>query len=441
MLLKYIIHRKTFIKGSAVLALTTVLSYALGLLRDRQFAHVFGASHTLDAYNAAFLVPDIILNVFVAGALSAAFVPIFTAILNKGDRKESDDFVSSIISGSVLIVGIVGVLAFLFAPLLSHVITKDLDAEAQHMYVVLLRMLLLSPIIFAVSNTLGGILVTKERFLWFGMSAVFYNLGIILGTRFLGPQIGIYGAGVGVIIGALLHLLPRLIASWRDFAYRPLLQLTESTRSFIKIMLPKMAGHPIEQFTFLGFTMIVSVLGEGSVSIMNFARNFQSMPIAVIGITCGLTIFPLLSKAAVRRDRRDFLRETYLSSILVFGIAALAAIVLFAIRYPLISLLLGGGKFDHSAIAATATMLAVFALSIPTESVNQILARGFYALQNSITPTLISVLGLIIAVGGAYFWRPSLGITAIAYGFLAGSLTKIILMSLLLKRESNVGRF
>ena len=418
------------------MALTTVASYALGFLRDRQFAHVFGASHTLDAYNAAFLIPDIILNVFVAGALSAAFVPIFTSILSKNDRSESDNFISSILSGSVLVVGIVGVIAFFFAPLLSHAIVGGLDIEAQHIYTNLMRILLLSPIIFAVSNTLGGILTTKERFFWFGMSAVFYNLGIILGTYFLGPSMGIYGAAVGVIIGAMLHLLPRLIASWRDFSYRPLLQITEYTRSFFKIMLPKMAGHPIEQFTFLGFTMIVSVLGEGSVSIMNFARNFQSMPIAVIGITCGLTIFPLLSKAAVRRDRRDFLRETYLSSILVFGIASLAAVVLFAIRYPLISILLGGGKFDQSAIVTTATMLAVFALSIPTESVNQILARGFYALQNSITPTLISVLGLIIAVGGAYFWRPSLGITAIAYGFLAGSLTKIILMSFLLRRES-----
>lgn len=429
-------NRKTFFKGSVALSLTTVASYALGLLRDRQFAHIFGASHALDAYNAAFLVPDIILNVFVAGALSAAFVPIFTELLDRNNKNDSDEFVSTVLSGSVLVVGVVGIVAFFLAPQLSHLVVKGLDAQGQQIYTNLLRMLLLSPIIFAVSNTIGSILATKERFFWYGMSSVLYNLGTILGTIILGPHIGIYGSAIGTLFGALLHLAPRLIAARSYFVYRPLLKITDDIRTFLKIMLPKMAGHPIEQFTFLGFTIIASTLGEGSIAVMNFAHNFQSMPIAVIGITCGMTIFPLLSKAAARRDAYTFRRETMFGSVAMIILAGLAALVLFAIRHPLISILLGGGQFDEHAIKQTAMMLSAFALSIPTESVNQILARSFYALKNSITPTLISIIGLAVALGGAYLWRDSMGIIAIAYGFFAGSVTKLVLMGVLLQRET-----
>lgn len=429
--------KKTFFRGSAALALTTGLSYLLGLLRDRQFAHVFGASHVLDAYNAAFLIPDIILNVFVAGALSAAFVPIFTELLDRSNREESNQFVNSVLTGSVLVVLIMGIIAFFAAPALARGVVHGLDAHSQHLYINLLRMLLLSPIIFAVSNTIGSILATKERFFWYGMSAVFYNLGTILGTFFLAPKIGIYGPAIGTLFGALLHLAPRFFAARSYFSYRPGLALTTYFRSFLKIMVPKMAGHPIDQLTFLGFTVIASTLGEGSIAIMNFAHNFQSMPINVIGVTLGMTIFPILSRAAVRKDRQSFTHETMFGSLAIFGISLLAALVLFAIRYPLISILLGGGRFDAHAIALTATMLSVFALAIPTESVNQILARGFYALKNSITPTLLSIIGLGVALGSAYLWKNSLGITAIAYGFLAGSAVKIVLMAILLKRESS----
>src|SRR3989344_4840409 len=100
--------RETFFKGSAILGLTTVLSYALGLLRDRIFARTFGASSVLDAYNAAFTLPDLILNIFVAGALTAAFVPIFSDLINKQKNDEAGDFISSVLNGSLFIVLISG---------------------------------------------------------------------------------------------------------------------------------------------------------------------------------------------------------------------------------------------------------------------------------------------------------------------------------------------
>ena len=253
-----------------VLAVTTVASYALGLLRDRQFAHVFGASHALDAYNQAFAIPDLILNIFVAGALTAAFIPLFSS----ASEEERPEFVNSVLNSSLLIVIFCGLLSFIFAPQLSHLVAPDFDPQARVYFINLLRMLLLSPVIFAVSNTFGSILVSRNRFFWYGISASFYNLGIILGTLFLAPKFGIYGAAIGTLAGALLHLIPRLAAVWRWLSYKPYIKLPNTYKNFVRLMIPRMAGHPIEQLTFVGFNAIATTLGVGAIPGLSFPKKF-----------------------------------------------------------------------------------------------------------------------------------------------------------------------
>ncbi len=421
-------YNTKFFKGSAVLIITTGLSYVLGLIRDRQFAHVFGASHALDAYNAAFLIPDLILNVFVAGALTAAFIPLFTELTTtNAPEEERMSFVNSVLNSSLLVVVLVGILVLIFARPLSYLVVRGFDPASRDVYVNLLRILLLSPIIFAVSNTLGSILASRERFFWYGMSTVFYNLGTILGILLLAPRFGIYGAAIGTLFGALLHLLPRFLHTRSDVQYRPHISITARMRQFARMMLPKMVGQPIEQFTFLGFTVLASSLGTGSIAIMNFAHNFQAMPINVIGVTFALTIFPALSRAAAQKDKKLFQRDLVLAGLVILGISTIAAIILYVIRHPLISILIGGGAFDTTAINATAAALAVFTLSIPSESLSHLLARGFYSLKDSLTPTIINLFGLGAALLGAWHWSHNMGVTGIAFGFLAGSLVKLLL--------------
>ena len=431
----YIITQKKFFQGSAVLVVTTVLSYALGLLRDRQFAHLFGAGTALDAYNAAFIVPDLILNIFVAGALSAAFVPLYTSLTAKNENHDAQTLTNSVLNSSLGIVVAIGILAWFLAPLFAHLIVPGMDAEGQQQFINLMRILLASPIIFAISNTLGSILVSNERFFWYGLSAALYNLGIILGTLFLGPRIGIYGATVGALMGAVLHLTPRLITVWSYLRYRPRIIWDQHLRSFFKLMIPRMAGHPIEQLTFLGFTSIASMLGAGSIAIMNFARNFQSMPVSVIGATLALTIFPVLSRDFALNDHKGFRRKVNMTAGSILAVATLAGIILFFIRRPLIAILLGGGEFGEAQIAATAATLAVFIFSIPFESLSHLLSRSFYALHNSLTPTLVSIGALGVALGSGYFFSRTMGLPGIALGFTLGSLVKVTLLWVLLQRE------
>jgi putative peptidoglycan lipid II flippase len=436
-------NRKTFFRGSAVLAFTALASNLLGLLRDRLLARHFGAGAALDAYNAAFIVPNLLLNIFVAGALTAAFVPIFSGLISKERRHEAAEFANSVLNSSILVVLITGLAAFFFAPQLSHWVVPGFTPESKILFVNLMRLLLLSPLIFAVSNALGNILVSEERFFWYGISPSLYNIGIIGGVIFLAGRFGIYGVIIGVIGGALLHLTSRLIGLARlGFAkqnlggYRPKIKVGEHFKKYIRLMLPRMAGQPIEQVMFLGFTVIASTIGTGAIVALNFANNFQTVPVAIIGITFALTAFPVLSKIAAGGNKKAFTDETiFTTKAILITTAPIAAFMYFFSR-PIIAILIGGGAFDKAAIAATAATLAAFTPSIITESVNHLLARAFYALKNSAAPTLIAFGGLVITLVSAYGLAKTMGVPGLALGFFLGSVFKIVLHFVFLKTQT-----
>ncbi|OGN28979.1 MAG: murein biosynthesis integral membrane protein MurJ [Candidatus Yanofskybacteria bacterium RIFCSPLOWO2_01_FULL_49_25] len=429
--------KRTFFRGSGILAFTTVLAYAMGLLRDRLLAHAFGAGSALSAYEAAFVVPDLILNIFVAAALSSAFVPIFSDVLNSGSRDDSDTFVSSVLNGSLLVVLVAGIVAFIFAPQISHAIVPGFDQAARHTYIMLLRLLLLSPILFAISNTMGSILVTQERFFWYGMASPLYNFGTVIGIVFLGARWGIMGVAVGTLLGAVFHLSARLIGIMRHgFSYRFTLRWSDYYRRFLRLMAPKMFGQPVDQLTAFGFTAIASTISAGSIVVFNFAQNFQSMPISVIGITLATTAFPALARAGSQRDSKEFWHQISFTVKTILIIAIPSAIAMYLLRHFIIGLIFGGGEFSAEAVNATAATLGVFTLSIVTESITQLLARAFYSLKNSITPVVIALVGLGIAIGSGYLFSRTMGVPGLALGFFIGSLMKVIVLSILLKFEA-----
>lgn len=430
------VNRKNFFFGSAVLSATTVLSYALGLLRDRMLATKFGASIYLDAYNAAFTLPDLILNIFVAGALTAAFVPIFSDLKNSNRHGEASDFINSVISSSLFVVIIAGTLVFIFAPFLSKYVVPGFDETSRDIFVNLVRILLLSPIIFSISNTIGNINLTHEKYFWYGISASLYNVGIIFGAIFLAPHFGIYGVAIGTVIGALLHLISRLIGLSYPYKYRPKISFNHNYRTFIKLMLPKVIGQPLEQITFLGYTIIASTIGAGSIAIMNFARNFQSMPVNVIGITLALTAFPVLTRLSARESQREFRNEIKFTLFTVLLITIPSAFAVYFLRNYLIAIFLGGGMFDSEAIRLTGATLGMLAISIPTESMTHLISRGFYALKDSLTPVVVGLMGLITAIVFGYLFSKSMGIEGLALGFVFGSILKTIALYILLLKKS-----
>lgn len=427
-----------FRRGATALTLLTLISNVLGLARDMLFSHILGTSRILDVYNAAFVVPDIFLNIFVAGALTAAFIPVFSHLRAHEELDESERVASTMLAVAPSAMVIIGILAFIGMPMFAHIVAPGFSESELSLLVRMSRLMLLSPIIFALSNTLGGILVSLDRFVAYGLSPILYNTGIIVGV-FLIPFFGPYGLIVGTLSGALLHLTVRLIGVARtSFRARGPIQLhNPHVRRILFLMIPRMAGQPIEQITFSLFISLASTLSVGSIAIMNFARNFQSMPISVIGISFSMAAFATLSRKAALGEREAFLHHFWETAKPLLILSTLATIVYVFFGSFIIQLLLGGGKFGPDAVRRTATLLALFAIAIPAENMIHLLVRSFYALKDTWTPIFISVPGLVITWAVARTLIPTLDINGLGIAYATSLSVQASLLFLLLRRKLN----
>ena len=421
-------------QGAALLSALIFGSYVMGLARDRIFARTFGAGSELDAYNAAFVLPELLLDVLVEAGLAAPFIPIFVQLRSQGDGGEGDRFARTILTGAVTIMGLAAALMFVFAEATTSFIAPGFSGEQRELYVSLFRVMLVTPILFAASLTLGQVLLAEQRFFWYGIAPLLYNGGIIIGTIGFGDALGIYGPAIGAVLGALIHLGSRFIGL-RGSRFRIVLGWeggTPAIREFVRLMVPKMVSHPVEPMTFLFFTAVASSLAAGSVTAVSFARNFQSVPVSLVGVAFALAVFPALSTAFATGDRHAFLRLlwTNLASITVVTVAA--AVGLIVVGELAVGVLLGGGAFDDRDVALVAMTLAAFALSVPFESISHLLSRAIYATRHTILQVLASLAGLAITIGATLLLVEEMGIVAIPLGFAAGQAGKAVLLALAL---------
>ena len=420
-------------EGAALLSVLIFGSYLLGLVRDRTFARTFGAGSELDAYNAAFVLPELLLDVFVEAGLAAPFIPIFLRLRSQGDGREGDRFARTILTGAVTVMGVAAIILFIAAEATTGFIAPGFQGEQRDLYVSLFRVMLVTPILFAASLTLGQVLLAEQRFFWYGVAPLLYNAGIIVGTiAFTG--LGIFGPAIGAVIGAVLHLASRFVGLRRSrfriglgASFR-----TSSVREFVRLMLPKMVSHPVEPVTFLFFTSVATTLAAGSVTAVSFARNFQSVPVSVIGVAFALAAFPALSTAHATGDRRGFLRLLRTNLLSIAVITTAGAIVLAVFGELVIRALFGGGAFDAADVALTASVLAAFAISIPFESLTHLLSRAIYATRHTLLQVMASLAALGIIVVATQLLLAPIDILAIPLGFAIGMAAKVGLLALAL---------
>lgn len=411
------------------LTLTSGLSYFFGLIRDKSFAYTFGAGSELDVYNAAFVIPDLFLAVLVTSALSAAFVPIFSNF-DEVRKSKAIEYINQILSIGLLILIVFSAIFAFFLPDLVDFLVPGFDEAQKIQYITITRFMLISPIFFTISNTLGNALISIKEFLWYGLSPVMYNLGIIFGIFVLVPHFGLMGLVLGTIFGAVMHGLIRLPSIIR-YGYRPkfVFKLTPELKETAMLMLPKIAQIGMWQILLWWFIRLASQLEEGSVTIYSFARNFQSVPVSLIGIAIALAAFAKLSHIASNQKYLEFRQLVHRKAKLILLYTGLAAIVMATISFPLIDTLLGGGKFDESAVMAVSSLLLVYVLSIPLESLMHLLARAHYALKNTLRPSAIHVFTIAVTMVSSAYLISSMGLYAIPAAFAIGLVLQIILLS------------
>ena len=280
-------------RGAILLTVLTFGSYVMGLVRDRILVRTFGAGEELDAFNAAFVIPELSLGIVVASGVAAPFVPMFMG-LRRENEPDAQTFGQTILTLAVLAMGVVSVLLFIFAPLTVPIVASGFGPAQQELYIQLFRVMTLTPIIFAASLVLGEVLVADRRFLYYGLAPILYNAGLAFGALVLSPEFGIFGAAIGAVIGACLHLAIRVVGI-RGTAFRIRARLAlqvAGLRDFFRLALPKTASVPIEPLTFLFFTNVASTLVAGSITSVSLARNFQSVPVSLFGVAFSLAAFP-----------------------------------------------------------------------------------------------------------------------------------------------------
>jgi len=420
--------RNLMLHTAFALTFTSGLSYFLGLVRDKTFAYTFGAGAELDVYNAAFVIPDFFLALLVTGSLSAAFVPIFSN-LDEHKKKQAIAYTNQILSYGLLILAAACAVFAIFLPYLADFLVPGFDQATRLEYIQVTRLMLISPFLFAISNTFGSVLISIKEFLWYGLAPVMYNVGIIIGVFTLVPHFGVMGLVMGTILGAALHLLIRL-PSVIKYGWRPRFSLKFSgeMKETVWLMIPKTFQVGMWQVLLWWFVRLATQLEEGSVTIYAFARNFQSVPVSLIGIALALAAFADLSHIAAQKKYKIFAKVVRHKALYIMGITSLAAVGLAVFSHLIITLLLGGGKFDEAAVTATASLLMVYCLSVPLESVMHLLARAHFALKNTLRPSAIHVTTIALTMGMSAYLIDKIGLFAIPAAFAMGLTVQVGLL-------------
>ena len=409
-------------RGAILLSVLTFGSYVMGLIRDRILTRTYGIEDgQLDVFNAAFQIPELLFSVVVASGLAAPFIPIFTNLERDGGEAPAYRFAQTILTLAVAAMLVVAVVLFALAPWTVEVVAPGFDPEARALYVELFRLSTVSQVLFAGSMALGEVLIVRRRFVFYGLAPLLYNAGIVIGVVLLSGRIGIQAAAVGAILGASLHVGIRLIGVLTRTTYRPRLRLelrTAALGEFFRLMLPKTISSPLDPIIFLFFTSVASSLAAGSITTVGLARNFQSVPISLIGTAFSLAAFPALAAAYAARDRRGLVRQVGSTGASIGVLTVLAAIGLVIVGPFAIDVLLGGGRFDAEAVARTAAVLAVFAIAIPFESLGHLLSRAIYATHHTLFQVVASLIGFVVTVAATLALVDRIGVLAIpaAYG-------------------------
>ncbi|MCB0193648.1 MAG: murein biosynthesis integral membrane protein MurJ [Anaerolineae bacterium] len=389
-------------RAASLVMVLFVISRVLGLLREMVVARQFGTSADMDAYVAAFSLPDFLFYVVAGGALGSAFIPVFAGYLTRGDMPGAWRLASAIINWIVLLLSILAGLLSIAAPWLVGWLFGDLSIEQQILTTELMRWMLISTVIFGVSGVVMGILNAQQHFFLPAAAPIIYNLSIIMGAWFLGPIIGVRGLAVGVVVGAAGHLLIQL-PGLRWGKERMTYQATFAVRSRSlyevgRLMAPRVLGLAAVQLNFIVTRVLAAGLAVGSITALYYGWIIMLLPQGIIAQSVATALFPTLAALAAQEDYAEMRRifATTLRNLLFLTLPA--AVGLIVLAQPLIRLLLERGEFDAESTALTAWALSFFALGLVGHAVVEIAVRAFYALKNTKTPVGIGVLAMAINI-------------------------------------------
>lgn len=417
-------------RAGGIMMVSLFLSRILGILRDTVMAARFGVGAQTDAYRLAFLIPDLIFFAVAGGALSSAFIPVFSEYLHT-DREEEAWKLFSVVTTlmSVIIIGLI-TLAWIFALPLAHLVAPGKSDELMPLIAHMSRIVLPAQYAFFIGGLMFGTLYARQRFVAPGLAPNIYNVGIIVGALVSTTVVGMaWGAVVGAMVGTLI--IPLFVMKRLGAKFRPSLDLKHpGVKKVFKLMLPVVLGLSLPGV----YGMIMQAFGsyykDGINTALDLSNKLMQAPLGVFGQSLALAVFPALTQFFAEERMDKFQQQLFSTLRTVIYITVPISVVMFVMAPDIVALAFQYGKARSADLPALIGCLRMFSFGIAAWCLHPVLMRGFFAMQQSLKPVVLGTLttGLFLALVYA------LKGTSLSYESLplASSISAIILVVLLL---------
>ncbi len=427
-------QQTTVLSAASLIMLMIIASRVLGLIRQRVLANYF-TPDSLSLFFAAFRLPDSIFEILVFGTFSSAFIPVFTKALKEG-KSRAWEIAGRVVTIGILIFGILAVAMGIWAPQIYSAIAPGYGQGETLVIANLARILFAAQAFFVVSYVLTGVLESLRRFLVPALAPIFYNLGIILGTIFLTPYLGIKAPAVGVVIGAFAHFLIQYPLSRKlGFKFVWDVKPDSGVKKVGELALPRVIDLAFDQIGKTTELFLSSIISQASYTYYIFANTLQLLPVTLIGTSLAKAVLPMLSHAD--GDVKEFRRILHVATFQAIFLTLPLAATLIVLRIPIVRLVYGTKIFDWDATVQTGTVLSVYAIAIATQTLMSIFARAFFALHDTKTPVKVSFIGLALLVAGDFILVRgfNLQVWALAASFAISTYIEAVILTILIHKK------
>ncbi len=413
----------TIFGGAIIVSSSWVVSKILGFIREWLIAHNFGTAGA-DPIYAAFTIPDFIYGTLILGSLLTAFIPVFIAYRQRNED-EAWRIARSVLNIIVVVFIVLGVALLIFAdPIIDLLVGHKFSPVAQTQSAYLMRIMSLNMLLFAASNVFAGVLQASKQFLAVSIAPIMNNLGAIAGLLFLTPTIGAAGVAWGAVIGALLHCGIQAVAAWRaGFRFGPSAGLRHpGVRQIGQLLLPRTIGQSVTQIDQLVNVPIATRIGTSNLTIFRRANILQDFPSSIVGVSLATVAFPTFVELLAAGKKEEFVKHfSQIVRQILFIIIPLTVLFI-QLRAQYVRLAFGTGGVSWNDTIATAQTLGFFALSFFAQALIPVLARSFYAMQDTVTPVRITMVAVALDIVGSILLGFKMGVTGLALSFTISSI-------------------
>jgi putative peptidoglycan lipid II flippase len=428
-------------RSTAFFSIATAFSRVAGLVREIVAASYFGISGAMSAFTIAFQVPNLVRSLFADAAIQAAFVPVFTEELEKGNRREAFRLASTLIYLVTLALGAITAIFVLAAPLLVPIFAPGFSGEILDLTVTLSQILFPILIMLGATGMVVGVLNSYDRFAAFAISPFFWNVAIITVLVLLAPAFEgndrIYAYAIGVLVGTAVQLaIPAF--DLRNTPFRPVLKLDwrmPDVRRVLLLMLPVTLSLGLINFNLVINSFFGTLVSDQAPAAIDKAFRIYMLPQGIFSVAVATVVFPTLARFAARREYAD-LRATMangMRQILLMLVPAAAAVLVLA--EPMTRLVYQRGEFDASQTDLVAEALFWFAFSLPFNGLFLLLTRTFFSLQRPWVPTAISGINLAVTAIVALALYAPFGVAGIVVGTVVATAASVAAQATILRRD------